>query len=154
MSCLNHVISILHIQFKSQLKNRFSICNITQLSCAYSTKIKTNECFLEGPFKILQDKIRSGEMKVDECQNKVMLELQHLYDTIQKYTPIELKPKNSLFKWLPIKNTKSPLSKAPKGIYIYGCVGGGKTTLMDIFYNSCDSVSVPPNVRNQDKMNG
>lgn len=143
MSRLNHVIGILHVQIKSQLKNGFSIYNTTRLSCAYSTKTKANEYHSDGPYKILHDKIQSNELKADEHQANVMAELQQLYDTIQTYTPIELKPKSSLLKWLPIKSTKSSSKYvAPKGIYIYGSVGGGKTTLMDLFYNSCHSVSV------------
>lgn len=142
MSRLNHVIGVLHVQIKSQLKNGFSVYNTTRFACAYSTKAKLDEHFTEGPLKILQEKIQSNELKADEHQANVMVELQQLYDTIQTYTPIELKPKSSLLKWLPIKSTKSNKNAAPKGIYIYGSVGGGKTTLMDLFYNSCHSVSL------------
>lgn len=142
MSRLNHVIGILHVQIKSQLKHGFSVYNTTRFTCAYSTKAKANECLLDGPYKILHDKIQANELKADEHQSNVMAELQQLYDTIQTYTPIELKSKSSLLKWLPIKSTKSSPNAAPKGIYIYGSVGGGKTTLMDLFYNSCHSVSV------------
>lgn len=143
MSRLNHVIGILHVQIKSQLKNGFSTYNTIRLSsCAYSTKTKPNELLSDGPYKILHDKIQSNELKPDEHQSNIMAELQQLYDTIQTYTPIELKSKSPLLKWLPIKSTKSSINVAPKGIYIYGSVGGGKTTLMDLFYDSCHSVSV------------
>lgn len=116
--------------------------NTTRFACAYSTKAKANECLADGPYKVLQDKIQSNELKADEHQSNVMAELQQLYDTIQTYTPIELKSKSSLLKWLSIKSTKASSNSAPKGIYIYGSVGGGKTTLMDLFYNSCHSVSI------------
>lgn len=142
MSRISHVIGILHVQIRTQLKNVISTYNTVRPSSAYSTKPNANECLSDGPYKILQDKIQVNELKADEHQSNVMAELQHLYDTIQTYAPIELKPKNSLLKWLPIKSTKSSLSVAPKGIYIYGSVGGGKTTLMDLFYNSCHLVSV------------
>lgn len=142
MSRINHVIGILHVQFGAQLKNGLSKYNTIRISSAYSTKPNADECHSDGPYKILQDKIQAGELKADEHQNNVMAELQQLYDTIQTYAPIELKPKSSLLKWLPIKSSKSSLNVAPIGIYIYGSVGGGKTTLMDLFYNSCQSVSV------------
>lgn len=150
MSRLNHVIGIFHIQIKSQLKNGVFLPATARLSCAYSTKTKANECISDGPYKILQDKIQSDELKADEHQGNVMAELQQLYETIQSYTPIELKPKSALLKWLPIKHASKPApSAAPKGLYIHGSVGGGKTTLMDLFYNSCQSVSAKRLNRNR-----
>lgn len=94
----------------------------------------------EGPIKFLQNKIDTGELKIDEHQTRVMNELQKLYDTIQTYSPPEIQSKSSFLKWLPIRSSKAGSNNAPKGLYIYGSVGGGKTTLMDLFYNSCQSV--------------
>lgn len=139
MSRLNHLTRKLHVQVISLLKNEFSV--FISRSRDFSTEAKLNECFTDGPAKVLQDKIQLNEMKADEHQINVMAELQQLYDTIQTYKPAEFQSKSSLLKWLPIKSTKSKSNKAPKGLYIYGSVGGGKTTLMDMFYSSCTSVS-------------
>lgn len=139
MSRLNRITSILHVQFKSQFKNDLTI--ITWSRTNFSTKTNPNERLSDGPIKSLQEKINSGELKPDEHQTKVMDELQTLYDTIQTYEPVELPLQSSLFKWLPIKN-KKPNNNAPKGLYIHGSVGGGKTTLMDLFYDSCTTVRI------------
>lgn len=95
----------------------------------------------DGPMKSFHHHIDSGELKPDDYQTKVMHELQTLYDAIQTYTPSDIHTKNALLKWLPIKMKKSEKNNAPKGLYIYGSVGGGKTTLMDIFYNCCQTVN-------------
>lgn len=138
MSRLNRVATFLHIQIKSQLKNDWSA---NTWSRGFSTKFSQNVCSSEGPTKVLQEKIESGELEADDHQSKVMDELQQLYDIIQTYAPPEIQPTNSILNWLASKSGKQPRNNAPKGLYIHGSVGGGKTTLMDIFYNSCHSVS-------------
>lgn len=135
MSRLNRVIRILPVQIKSQCKNGFTFV-------AWSRGFSTESTQNEGPIKVLQEKIKNGELKSDEHQTKVMSELQLLYDTIQTYTPAEISSKSSLLKWLPISSAKSSNKNSPKGLYIHGSVGGGKTTLMDLFYNSCSSVCI------------
>lgn len=139
MSRLNHVTRILQVKIKSQFNNDLTLVTWSR---GFSTKTNSNECSLDGPVKSLQEKIIAGNLKSDEHQNQVMHELQTLYNTIQTYTPPEIQTESSLFKWLPIKKSKSGKNNAPKGLYIYGSVGGGKTTLMDLFYDSCHAVSV------------
>lgn len=148
MSRLNCVTRILHVQIKSQFKNGHTIVTWSR---GFATQTNPNERILDGPIKSLHEKIAVGDLKADEHQTKVMDDLQRLYDTIQTYTPVEASTQNSLFKWLPIKTTK-PKNNAPKGLYIHGSVGGGKTTLMDLFYESCTTVSfqmkyIPLNVK-------
>lgn len=138
MSRLNRMTRILHIQIKSQLKNDLTIVTWSR---GFSTKTNPNECVSEGPVKSLQEKIAAGELKPDEHQTRVMDELQVLYHTVQTYIPPEIQLKSSFFKWLPLKSKKPKKNNTPKGLYIYGSVGGGKTTLMDLFYNSCKAVS-------------
>lgn len=138
MSRLNRVTAILQVQIRSQLKNDFTIYTWSR---GFSTKSNSNGSS-EGPIKFLQQKIDAGELKTDEHQNKVMAELQTLYNTIQTYSPAEIQSKSPWLKWLRQRSTKSGKNNAPKGLYIYGSVGGGKTTLMDLFYNSCKSVSI------------
>lgn len=136
MSGLNRVTRILQLHIQSQLKTNLTIVTWSRGFCT-----KTNDGLSEGPVHILQQKISAGELQADEHQSQVMSELQSLYDSIQAYTPPEIASQSSLLKWLPIKRNKSTKVNSPKGLYICGSVGGGKTTLMDLFYNSCHSVS-------------
>lgn len=95
----------------------------------------------KGPIDVLNERIQSGAYKVDAHQEKVTAALQYVYDSIQVYTPN--KPVSSgLFSWLRKGNEDitSVKSEAPKGLYIHGSVGGGKTTLMDLFYDCCTSI--------------
>lgn len=82
-----------------------------------------------GPLAILQERIGNGELMHDDYQYRITEGLQRLYENIQGYTP----PVHGLFSgWF------KKVAKAPKGLYIYGAVGGGKTMLMDLFYNCCE----------------
>jgi predicted ATPase len=83
---------------------------------------------ISGPLAVLQEKIDNGELMHDDYQKKIADCLQRLYENIEGYRP----PVHGLF-----SNFFQKRTKAPKGLYIYGAVGGGKTMLMDLFYSCC-----------------
>lgn len=87
--------------------------------------------YTPSPMEILKQKITNGELHPDEYQTKVTEDLQRLYGEVQNYKPAE---ENLLSKWL---NKNKKKKKVPKGLYIFGAVGGGKTMLMDLFFDSC-----------------
>ncbi|CAH0552613.1 unnamed protein product [Brassicogethes aeneus] len=99
------------------------------LTANYSLKVD-HEKLTSGPVKALNDKIKLGELKKDDVQSKVAIQLQRVCDKVEKYAPPSQGFLGKFFK------SKKPT--APKGLYIYGAVGGGKTMLMDLFYNNCD----------------
>lgn len=78
------------------------------------------------PLQQYQNAIQSGEFVYDAQQEQIAKTLQHLYErvTVQKKSSVFHKAKH-LFKE----------KKTPKGLYIWGSVGAGKTWLMDMFYN-------------------
>lgn len=82
-----------------------------------------------GPLEVLNQKIRNGELFHDEQQIKIAEELQKVFENIENYTP---QAENIFTRWFSSKQD------IPKGLYIHGAVGGGKTMLMDLFYNCCD----------------
>lgn len=74
------------------------------------------------PSNLLQQRIDDGDLQPDPGQLAVARELDHLVDVIAK---------------MGRRNWISGLigkSSAPKGLYIYGGVGRGKTMLMDMFF--------------------
>ncbi|KAF7283872.1 hypothetical protein GWI33_022904 [Rhynchophorus ferrugineus] len=95
----------------------------------YSLKTR-HEVLREGPITVLKKKIASKELETDPIQLKIAEQLQRIYENIQEYKPLERGFLSRL-----ISSNKKP---TPKGLYICGAVGGGKTMLMDIFFNCCD----------------
>lgn len=137
MSCANRINGLLQSTVvKSFLRNHGVAIISTHRNYSKSASSL-------GPVAVLEEKYRTNELKADPHQENVMVALQKLYETIQTYTPPAVAAKNQLFaNWFSRKSVKSSIDDSiPKGLYIHGSVGGGKTTLMDLFYDCCKSVS-------------
>lgn len=85
-----------------------------------------------SPLEVYNEKIQSGELMRDSHQLKVLNYLQQVFEDVEHYHP----PEKSLFSR--IFSSASRNDNVPKGVYLYGAVGGGKTMLMDLFYDCCN----------------
>nr|XP_061843247.1 lactation elevated protein 1 homolog B-like [Nerophis lumbriciformis] len=86
--------------------------------------------------------VQCGSLKEDALQRHILQRLEHLQKSLQNYNnnpylnppPIKMHP--DCDKINQEENTPPP---PPKGFYIYGDVGTGKTMLMDIFFSGVPS---------------
>ncbi|KAF7332377.1 AFG1-like ATPase [Mycena kentingensis (nom. inval.)] len=91
--------------------------------------------------------VRSGTLRGDDHQTRIIEKLQGLHDRLRSYTPPEVAVPppasffSSLFRRAP-EHPHAPPLDAPRGLYLYGDVGTGKTMLMDLFYST-----LPPNIQ-------
>ncbi|TRX97797.1 hypothetical protein FHL15_001552 [Xylaria flabelliformis] len=104
-----------------------------------------------GPIQEYDRRVAAGRLREDEHQRGIIQSLQHLHDELVHYrsrpvvhpTLESLKPTKSLFGWLSSKNKNSIIqdipNDLPRGLYLYGDVGSGKTMLMDLFYDTLPS---------------
>ncbi|KAK4651929.1 ATPase [Podospora pseudocomata] len=100
-----------------------------------------------GPAEEYDRRVEEGLLRNDEHQRGIIQSLQHLHEELRHYTapPVvrptleSLKPQKSLFSWFG-KDTKPTIGKIPgnlpRGLYLYGDVGCGKTMMMDLFYDT------------------
>lgn len=83
------------------------------------------------PKKRYQQDLLSEDFQPDQAQAVVVDHLEQLAMELEKHTS-SVKPGN----WFKaIFRKKQPSSNFPRGLYIWGTVGRGKTYLMDIFYD-------------------
>ncbi len=86
-----------------------------------------------GPLQRYQFDLESGAISADEAQLALVGRLQSLFEQILQANP----EKQSQLAWL--KQRLFPggqIAEGPRGLYIWGGVGRGKTYLMDLFFDS------------------
>ncbi|MCJ1366049.1 hypothetical protein MMC16_005174 [Acarospora aff. strigata] len=114
-----------------------------------------------GPLEEYDERVHSHKLRDDDHQRGIVQHLQDLHDTLKDYHPpkvvhptIEsLKPHSTSFfgslfhrKGSKAASTEIP-PNLPKGMYMYGDVGSGKTMLMDLFYDT-----LPPNITSKTRV--
>lgn len=89
----------------------------------------------EGPWSFYSQQVSDGTLIKDNHQEKVVHQLQKVYEDVVAFQRPALKVQSSnIFNFF--KKSVPQKIIAPNGLYIYGSVGGGKTMLMDLFYET------------------
>ncbi|MBT3552279.1 MAG: cell division protein ZapE [Rhodospirillaceae bacterium] len=85
----------------------------------------------EGPLFDYRARVAGGALKPDPAQELLAEKLQSLHRALAGYTPTA-----GGAGWKERFGLARRREDAPLGLYIYGGVGGGKSMLMDLFYES------------------
>ncbi|KAL6717084.1 ATPase [Lecanora helva] len=102
-----------------------------------------------GPLNEYDERVQSRQLKEDEHQREIVQNLNDLHDMLKDYRAPEvvhpsidsLKPRprsflGSFFNRKPSQKRTQLPPNLPKGLYMFGDVGSGKTMLMDMFYDT------------------
>lgn len=90
--------------------------------------IADEDALAEGPLALFHARLTAGELAPDPLQARAAERLQQLWDALQDYRP------NAGGGFLARFGFGKPALRPPKGLYIFGRVGRGKSMLMDAFF--------------------
>ena len=91
----------------------------------------TPEIKSKGPLFIYRAREASGALRKDAIQEAAVEKLQTLYHALQGYDS-----QSGMKGWKARLSLAQRTISPPKGLYIYGPVGRGKSMLMDLFFDS------------------
>lgn len=92
------------------------------------------------PVQQYDEDVKKGLIRSDEWQRKVLQNLNSVHEELCKYRPPPVsKSSGGFFASLFSKKAAHDSYPGPRGIYMYGEVGSGKTMLMDMFYRTVPS---------------
>jgi cell division protein ZapE len=81
-----------------------------------------------GPAELYRERVEAGSIHADPAQQRVVSRLQQLHEELRDYrSPGE---RRGLLGWLGLAEAKP----APRGVYLWGPVGRGKSMLMDLLF--------------------
>ncbi|HEX4891311.1 MAG TPA: cell division protein ZapE [Alphaproteobacteria bacterium] len=83
---------------------------------------------MQGPRAVYRERVQSGQVKADPAQEFAIEKLQTLEDALGRYRHAA---RNRVLAWLG-RETAPP----PRGLYLWGEVGRGKSMLMDLFFDT------------------
>ncbi|KNG80417.1 ATPase [Aspergillus nomiae NRRL 13137] len=106
-----------------------------------------------GPLREYDSRVQQGRLRDDPYQRQIIERLQDLHERLRSYHPptvihpnpetLDPQPRTSflgsLFGRGKAKEELTVPESLPKGLYMYGDVGCGKTMLMDLFYDTLPS---------------
>ncbi|KAJ5175363.1 uncharacterized protein N7482_001240 [Penicillium canariense] len=116
----------------------------------------------DGPLKEYDVRVQEGRLRDDPYQRGIIQNLQDLFEALKHYNApavihpsvesLDPQPKSSFFGSLFGSGASKPAASTtpeglPKGLYMYGDVGCGKTMLMDLFYDT-----LPPNIKTKTRI--
>ncbi len=79
--------------------------------------------------KLYQNEVSKKHLWHDSAQISTVNHLQTLMECMVRYAGFETRPS--------LQKIFSPAQSQPESLYIYGGVGGGKSMLMDLFFENC-----------------
>ena len=90
--------------------------------------------FKSGPESSYKRLISDGQIVLDKAQEDAMFRLQEIFENLDGYR-LKIPAQNW---WDRFRFLKKMDMQTPRGLYIFGGVGRGKSMLMDLFFDEVD----------------
>ena len=140
----NQCINKITINSRLLKHSYYASCKLRQISSQNKSIEELEKTSYICPKEVYKNRVKEGEVSSDDHQINVVNELSRLAEELVKYRPqtndssglsILRNIAGGFLRWNK-KETSELSNERPKGVYIWGTVGGGKTMLMDLFYDT------------------
>ncbi|TDL29857.1 AFG1-like ATPase [Rickenella mellea] len=132
----NHALATVEPTANLELPPSFTTSNAVKVT-------RSQHVTRPSPRSQYQKLVATGALRGDEHQVHVVERLQALHEQLINYYPPplpDISERNSLFTRLFSKSAVEPIplpaDRVPRGLYLFGDVGTGKSMLMDLFYDT------------------
>lgn len=155
--CFSHAAAGLllkHNSYRRGVSPAMTTLNVKPLARSLATAANSTDNTLGGPLQEYDRRVNAGLLRDDPHQRSIIQYLQTLHEMLRSYNPppvvrpsveeLQEQPKRSFFSSLfgggrqsrDTAGRPTTPNNLPKGLYMYGDVGCGKTMLMDLFFDT------------------
>lgn len=87
------------------------------------------------PLKQYEAFVANGHVRSDPYQREILKDLGNVHHALENYHPAPIKRPSRFSKFVSLLG-RTNRYLGPRGVYLYGDVGSGKTMMMDLFYST------------------
>ena len=123
-------INVTKCQPSNHLISRFQ----STVSAVNDEKLRENQ-YKITPCESYDSKVSAGDLSNDTHQREVMEQLTHLHGRLKNYVPPSIAKPSFFSQWF--NREEKRIEKIPRGVYVWGTVGGGKEQKIYMKLNDC-----------------
>ena len=117
-------------------------CNAGLSSIAKSQSTVNQDKYKKQPGEVYEERVSNKQVTDDTHQRDVIDQFDHLHGRLKGYAPLPVKKNYNILAQLIFGNAaeEKRVQRIPRGVYLWGTVGGGTLTYLLLVHSSFQSL--------------